>query len=365
MDKLVKHPYIGLPKYQFWKRSFGDDFIHGLDPVSAVKFKFNLDTNIVAAGSCFAQHVARHIKKRGYNFLVTENSHEIFTKTSFDDAFDETFNYGYFSSRYGNIYTARQLRQLIDRAYGRFVPIVDHWSRSDGRLVDPFRPQVEPGGFVSVSEVKNDRRQHLSATREAIEKADIFIFTLGLTEAWQDCRDGAVYPVAPGVSGGEYDPEIHKFINFDVYSVLEDMIYCIDAILERNINIKILLTVSPVPLNATYEPRHVLQSTVYSKSVLRVVAQMLADKYDFVDYFPSYEIITSPQCCGHYFAEDMRSVTEQGVEHVMDVFFSHYADSPSNSELSGSVKISPKQNHSQEMEKLVRVLCDEEMIDSK
>ena len=38
------------------------------------------------------------------------------------------------------------------------------------------------------------------------EQSEIFIFTLGLTEAWRSKKDGAVFPLAPGVSAGSFDP---------------------------------------------------------------------------------------------------------------------------------------------------------------
>lgn len=359
---MSNHPYTGLPNYQFWKKSFGQSFIGGLDPVSSTRFTIEPDTKIVAAGSCFAQHVARHIQKRGFNFLQTERAHPIFAMRKWDDAHPGTFNYESFSARYGNIYTARQLRQLIDRAYGTFKPVSEAWTRPDGMFVDPFRPQVEPGGFVSPKEVELDRRYHLSAVRKAIEAADVFVFTLGLTEAWIDNRDGAVFPLAPGVAGGEYDPAIHEFKNFTVSETIGDMSYAIEKIRSVNPTVRILLTVSPVPLNATYEPRHVLQSTVYSKSVLRVAAQEMRNAYDFVDYFPSFEIITSPQCGGRYFGADMRSVEESGVEHVMSVFFTHYAPASTTHEIAPAEE---KPNHLDEMERLVEILCDEEAIDNE
>ncbi|TWF49645.1 GSCFA domain-containing protein [Neorhizobium alkalisoli] len=357
------HPYIGLPDYQFWKKSFGSNFINGLDPVSSTRFTIDIDTKIVSAGSCFAQHLARHIKKRGFNFLQTEKIHPIFSVTSWDDANAATFNYESFSARYGNIYTARQLRQLIDRAYDRFSPISAYWQKKDGIFIDPFRPQVEPDGFISIHELDLDRRHHLVAVRNAIEQADVFVFTLGLTEAWVDKRDGAVFPIAPGVAGGVFEPDIHEFKNFNVRETIDDMSYSIDRIRAVNPKIKILLTVSPVPLNATYEQRHVLQSTVYSKSVLRVAAEEMRNTYDFVDYFPSFEIITSPQCGGQYFANDMRSIEESGVAHVMEVFFSHYAVGETSSSFQQSTATSPADRHA-EMERLIEILCDEEAIDN-
>jgi hypothetical protein len=368
---MKRHPYVGLQDCQFWKSSFGDSSIEGLDPVSRVRFTFDRNTKIVAAGSCFAQHVARHIQKRGYNFLQSELPHSIFSKKSFDDAHGGTFNYDSFSARYGNLYTARQLRQLIDRSYGRFSPISGAWQRQDGMFVDPFRPQVEPDGYVNPTEVALDRLHHLAAVQSALENADVFIFTLGLTEAWLDKRDGAVFPVAPGVAGGVFDPSIHEFRNFTVAETVNDMLYSVDQIKAVNPDVRVLLTVSPVPLNATYEPRHVLQSTVYSKSVLRVAAQELIEARTFVDYFPSYEIITSPQARGRYFANDMRTIEDAGVNHVMDVFFSHYAR---DAEKRGDVRASNHQSVSditvsvaerqQHLEKLTDLLCDEEAIDN-
>ena len=85
----------------------------------------------------------------------------------------------------------------------------------------------------------------------------------------------------------------------------------------------VILTVSPVPLNATALDRHVLVSTSYSKAVLRVAAEKLSTTLDRVHYFPAYEIVTGPFSRGRYFAEDLRSVTEAGVEHVMSLFFRH------------------------------------------
>jgi hypothetical protein len=363
---MKAHPYIGLKDYQMWKKSFGPNAIGGLDPVSSARFIITPETKIVAAGSCFAQHLARHIKKRGFNFVEEEKSHPIFwTSSKWPESQPGAFNYGNFSARYGNIYTARQLRQLIERAYGRFSPESKVWQRPDGRYVDPFRPQVEPDGFVTERELELDRAYHLAAVQRAIETADVFVFTMGLTETWMDRRDGAVFPVAPGVAGGVFDPSIHKFTNFSVENTVKDMTSAIQTMREINPTVRVLLTVSPVPLNATYEPRHVLQSTVYSKSVLRVAAQELYKAFDFVDYFPSYEIITSPHCGGKYFDADMRSIKEIGVEHVMGVFFKNYTNDVISPKVQEDAAVKEAEARERRMDKIVEVLCDEEAIDNE
>lgn len=317
---MSAHPYRGRPDYQFWKRGGGFEHPEDFDPVTDPSFTITRDDSVVTAGSCFAQHVARHLSQAGFNVLITEHAHPLIP-----DKYAAQFHYGLFSARYGNVYTARQLRQLLERAYGIFVPRTSVWLMGEDRWVDPFRPQIQPGGYVCVAELEEDRRIHLEAVRRAIEQMSVFVFTLGLTEAWVDCADGAVYPLAPGVAGGVYDPNRVVFQNFTAGQTREDLEWSLNFIRRRNPDVRVILTVSPVPLNATAVNRHVMVSTCYSKAALRVAADEVASSLQHVDYFPSFEIVTSPHAGSTYFAEDRRSVTEAGVAHVMRTFLRHYA----------------------------------------
>ncbi len=121
------------------------------------------------------------------------------------------------------MYTARQLRQLIERADGAFVPKEEPWRRSDGRWVDPFRPSVEADGYASIAQLEADRAEHLVAVRRMFERLEVLVFTLNSTEAWMSSVDGAVFPIAPGVMGGSFDSSRHVFVNFDYDDVIEDL----------------------------------------------------------------------------------------------------------------------------------------------
>jgi hypothetical protein len=355
------HPYLGKPDYQFWKNEPAIENPAAFDPITRTSFKIARNDPVVTAGSCFAQHVARHLAQSGFNFLVTEKAHPIIPAEV-----AEQFNYGVFTARYGNIYTARQLKQLLQRAYGLFDPIESAWRMSDGHVVDPFRPQIQEGGFVSEDELAADRIVHFQALRTALETMSVFVFTLGLTEAWIDVRDGAVFPLAPGVAGGNFDETRFVFQNFGVDGIAEDMQWSIDFIRQRNPGARFLVTVSPVPLNATAIDRHVFVSTTHSKAVLRVAADTICARNSLCDYFPSYEIITSPYARGRYFGPDCREVTESGVKHVMSAFLRHYGDisdvalvTADNSQ-EQSVK-----SYLQNMENVMEVLCDEERITNR
>ncbi len=315
------HPYLGKPDYQFWAREPAIVDRAGFDPINQVSFSLTPDEPIVTAGSCFAQHVAKQLQKVGFNYLVTEKPHPIIPS---DIA--QEFHYGAFTARYGNLYTARQLRQLLERAYGLFEPQESAWAGKMGRLVDPFRPQIQPGGFLNEAELEADRSRHLAAVREAVETLSCFIFTLGLTEGWIDTRDGTVFPLAPGVAGGLFDAERYAFKNFSVAEVTEDLQWSLDFIRAKRPEAKFIITVSPVPLNATYLDRHVFVSTTYSKSVLRVAAEEVTQATPLCDYFPSYEIVNNPYHAKTFFAKDRREVTPSGVAYVMGLFLKHYAN---------------------------------------
>ena len=349
------HPYKTLPKHCFWRQSIAEVPLGEVDPVVRAKFKIAKDDKIATAGSCFAQHIARHLKISGFNFLVTEDAHPLVPP---DVA--QRFGYGMFTARYGNVYTSRQFLQLIKRAYGLFQPIDDVWQLGE-RLVDPFRPQIEPGGFFSMREFQADRNRHLMSVRKAVEEADIFVFTLGLTETWVSRADGAAYPLCPGVAGGTFDRNKHQFLNLRAGDIVADMIETIDLMRTKNRDLRFILTVSPVPLIATAEDRSVLVSTTYSKAALRVACEEIAVSRDLIAYFPSFEIITGNYNRGVYYAGDMRSVTETGVSHVMRLFMQHYTQIDVPSDASNAPFVS-SDDHQKKMENLVSVLCDEEAL---
>lgn len=355
----MSHPYHRAEPHRLWRKAVADEK-DDTDPVVHFPIRIAPEDVVVAAGSCFAQYISRWLQNGGFSFLVTEPAHPILPAEV-----AEAFHYGRFTARYGNIYTARQLLQLLSRAYGRFEPNEDMWPGENGAFIDPFRPQIQPGGFATIEEFQLDRAQHFSAVRRAFETMDVFIFTLGLTESWESTVDGAVFPVCPGTAGGSFKPDVHMFRNQSVNEIVDDLTAFVDELSSINRTCKVILTVSPVPLVATATDGHVLTATTYSKSVLRVAAEMVAAKYGHVAYFPSYEIITGPQARGRYFAEDLRSMTEAGVERVMGLFFKH-ATTSQTPVAAPTDRPDPGEPHSflADVRVIVDALCDEEKLDA-
>jgi hypothetical protein len=347
-------PYDELEARAFWRPAVAEVEPQAWSGLYRKRFVLEPSTRIAAAGSCFAQHIGRQLKRRGFNFLDLEPP-----PPSLPAARRAEFGYELFSARYGNIYTPRQLLLLVREAFAEFSPRERLWS-DGGRHWDPFRPSVEPGGFASPEEVFALRRfVHLPAVRELLQQCEVFVFTLGLTEAWISRRDGAVFPACPGTVAGRFDPQLHAFHNFGFEEIHADMVAFIERVRAINPGIRLLLTVSPVPLTATASGEHVLVATTYSKSVLRAVAGALRQRFGFVDYFPAYEIVTAPAGRGAYYGPDLRNVTAAGVEHVMSHFF---AEHPAPEPPARTASPALDDEFAAEVEAF-RAVCDEEKLD--
>lgn len=354
----MTHPYRSQPAKAFWKKTISP--FHALDVGDWYEKRFDLGgQRIATAGSCFAQHIGRNLRKHQFDYIDTEPAPAALPQ-------ELRLDYGYemYSARFGNVYTSRQLLQLFKRAFGQFTPQEDYWEKDDG-VVDPFRPTIEPEPFSSVEELRLMRGYHLDCVAEMFRTADVFVFTLGLTEAWLSKADGAAFPLCPGTAGGRYDDAQYAFHNLTCAEVLADMQDFIALAREINPTLKFFFTVSPVPLMATATPAQVAVATSYSKSVLRAAAGELYAAHDFVDYFPSYEIITAPFMKGYFFQPDGREVLPHGVEHVMKVFFSQHR-LPDAAALAPSAGAVPSTAHLdralQEEEERERVRCDEELL---
>ena len=292
-------PYKSLSSNAWWSNVEAT-----YNPTQQMRFKITTETPVASAGSCFAQHIRNHLVAREFNYIVTEQG-------------DPSRGFGLFPARFGNVYTTPQLLQLFERAFGTFRPAEDHWVDS-GAFFDPYRPHVEPNGFETLAALREDRVKHLEATRLMFTSVNLFIFTLGLTEAWRSRIDGAVFQVCPGASRGVFNPDLHEFVNFDFAATTDAMSNFVTALQAVNPAAKIILTVSPVPLTATMTGNNVIQATAYSKSVLRIAAETIRNRFDHVDYFPSYEMVTGrPE---EFFAADGKTIMSEGAQYVMECF---------------------------------------------
>ena len=181
------NPYLTYPERAFWRRAVADVNMLEMKDLWRPKFPLPKDVEVVTAGSCFAQHISRAMVSGGYKWLDAEPA-----PAFLPDDIKRKYGYGVFSFRTGNIYTTAALRQWVEAAFGERQIPGEYWE-AKGRIYDPLRPAIEPGGFACVSEFEAHRAITLAAIRKALSEAGLFIFTLGLTESWRNSHTGLIY----------------------------------------------------------------------------------------------------------------------------------------------------------------------------
>lgn len=292
-----------------------------MDNIHTPQLEFSREDVIVTMGSCFAQHIANWLRAREFNVPFYDTTDNIKAQS--------------FSANYGNIYSVRQGLQLLREITGQHKCSEPCW-HTEGGLLDPLRPNVFARPFQSAEEVDKARKAHLDAVRQAFGELDLLVMTLGLTEAWRIRECGTVLPTAPGVLGGKYVPDHYEFVNFRYSEILADLesLYKELTQLRGGRPFRMIVTVSPVPLTATAEDRHILSSSIYSKSVLRAVAGDFCADHDFAEYFPSFEIINNPAARSAFFEDNFRGVKTDSVATVMGMFERAYIPENEEAQLS-------------------------------
>jgi hypothetical protein len=130
-------------------------------------------------------------------------------------------------------------------------------------------------------------------TKDLIDRAELFIITLGLSEIWYDEVSGEVFWRA--VPKDHYDPARHKFRVATHDENLENLHAIYALIRQHRPNAHILFSLSPIPLTATFRPIGCMSADSVSKAILRsALDEFLRSNGgdEHLHYLPSYEVVT-------------------------------------------------------------------------
>jgi hypothetical protein len=211
--------------------------------------------------------------------------------------------------------------------------VLEGESYPDGGLIelgpdqwfDPHASGLKPLDLATAL----DNRRRLEAATATVRQAQVVFMTLGLTETWIDRETGLAMNRPPGGRGLVTHQDRFRFVEFGFRAILEELCACFALIrVSCNPGMRFVVTVGPVPLGATFRASDVLVSAGASKAVLRAVAEELCRSFDYVDYFPSYEMVmASPRSLA--WQPDQAHVSSAMIRHVTDSFLSLcYAGEP-------------------------------------
>lgn len=269
-------------------------------------------TRVGSIGSCFAWEIKKWLMANGYTFLQTEDGPS--TESG--------------SARFGNVFNTKCIRQIFEAAYGLFTPVEPHWPY-DGKLMDPYRKNV---GWANEREAAAERASHHAAVRALVERCEVLICTIGQAEVWRNKHDKAAFFMIP-------PPEViredrHEVALLGVEENVEHLQATYDLIRRHNPNLRLVLTVSPVPLVATFRDEHALVADEVNKSILRVAADQFCRANPQVLYFPAYEIVK--RLTPNPWREDNRHVRPEVVARVMENFIAAYGEGVSTPAVSAA-----------------------------
>lgn len=285
-------------EFRTWFRGEHTNFNPRLDQIMAVEGpeKFVLQgwlpekplidksTQITAFGSCFAANISNWLSER--NFRVLNKA---------DDA-----TRAYVVTMGEGMVNSFVIRQQFEWAWENKV--------FDQPLWHGYK--AEEYGY--------DEEVRLE-TRRIFDETEVFILTFGLSEVWYDEPTRNVFWRT--IPKDVYDPGRHKFRLSTVEENRDNIRAIYDLIRKYRPDAKIIVTLSPVPLIATFRDVSCITANSVSKATLRVavdeVVRQVRDE-GHLFYWPSYELVTDV-FRGPYKA-DRRHVRPVVLNYIMRLF---------------------------------------------
>ncbi len=235
---------------------------------------------IFTIGSCFARNIELALKEAKFNV------------PSADVRFppEELWQGTKLHSGLLNKYTPQSMLNELEYAFNDSYSAKDFLVEGDNNMYFDF--QLHSNQSVSFERGVQRRESIKEQIKDFVTSADVIIVTLGLIEVWWDNKNKVYLNEMPPKKIIEQHKNRFFFEALGPTDVFDSVSKIIELLkIHSKDNAWIMLTVSPIPLARTFRDKDVIEANMYSKSVLRVAAEIESDKSDRVEYFPSYESV--------------------------------------------------------------------------
>jgi GSCFA family len=319
-------------RFAVWSRRLwyeGDEAVHPDDvprrmredifvPGFTSKFRLDRADGVFAMGSCFARVVEDAFLAQGAPVLsrpIDLAADPRFAMTNPHVRPIELVN------RYnlGSMYA--ELRQLLNPASAldddALVCALEAGAHHDLHYYDQWIASPDRDSLLT-------RRRTIREAFAGVARARVLVLTLGLTEAWYDTGHDLHLNVTPRASLVQAHPRQFELRLLDYEENLGYLLRIYD-LLRRfgHPDFHLVLTVSPVPLSATFTADDVFVANMRSKCTLRAAADAFARRFANVDYFPSFEIAQGTRM-EHACLADGRHPTPALGQRIVELFQQAY-----------------------------------------
>jgi hypothetical protein len=246
----------------------------------ATPFKLDLKNPLLFAGSCFVQNLHKSCK---YRLL------------DYPDPFLGTLYNPVSIANSLNLLTQKEL--LNDSI---FLHPTANWVS----WLTPTR-----WNQPSSTQLKESLQRYLDDFKTYLSHAEVFIFSLGTTWAWQEKSTGLIVA------------NCHKMPQNSFHRIELSQTYmheCFSALLEQlwklNPTLKVIFTVSPIRY-----PNHTAHQHTLAKAKLHLLVEQLLE-HSNTGYFPAYEIMLDELRDYRFYDKDRVHPSEEAIEWILQEF---------------------------------------------
>jgi hypothetical protein len=240
---------------------------------------------LLSMGSCFSENIGERLLD--YKFSVIVNPYGIL---------------------FNPIAIAQSLRQIID--YRKF-------SENDIFYYNQrWQSFFHHGRFANIDKKTclNDINTAIKQTHQHIQNLDYLMLTLGTANVFVHKKSNQIVANCHKVPSSEFERK-----RLAINEITADFEPIFNQLKTINPNLKIIFTVSPI--------RHIRDGLVENqrnKATLLLAVDELVKEYDFVSYFPAYELVLDDLRDYRFFKDDMIHPSKLAIDYVWDYFKKTY-----------------------------------------
>jgi hypothetical protein len=248
-------------------------------------FKIDHSKKILTLGSCFAENIAQNLNDHKFNINVNP---------------------------FGILYNPTSIQHAISM-------LLSDYPFAEKSLIfydEQWHSFYHHGSFSSANkdECLEKINNSLNISRKFLREADFITITFGSAFVYMYKKTRSV------VSNCHKIPE-KEFIQYMLK--IEDIIYywkeTIKLLKKLNPELKIILTVSPIRYL-----KYGAEQNQLSKATLIMLSHILKHEFEFVEYFPAYEIMLDDLRDYRFYQKDMIHPNEAAIDYIWDKFCEIY-----------------------------------------
>ncbi|MTI22911.1 hypothetical protein E1176_17900 [Fulvivirga sp. RKSG066] len=237
------------------------------------------------------------------------------------------------SNPFGTVYNPVSIANLLEYAHNNQQP-PDHGYTESQELHAHF--DFHSTFSHTNKELVLDRINNaISQTNRFLKQTDWLIITVGTAYIYERLDNGEIVANCHKLPSRLFNKRLLS--ERQITGALEPVLA---RLKKANPSLKVIITVSPVR-----HTKDTIEKNMLSKSTLRVASSTLAQNLDFIDYFPSYEIMMDDLRDYRFYKSDMIHPNSDAENYIWDKFGKAYFSAETQSLLKDWSKLRTAINH--------------------